>query len=156
MTSAMRFLGSAFALVGLTMTAACPRPVAIDEDLAGEGEGEFAIGEGEGEGEGEPVGDPHAPFRAQPDTSEGLTNTSANLEALLEGGALPGACAAWEADPTDRRKKLLCGKSMFFYEGFGTIGVPTALYDFFGTDARGDTAPCGGLASGAGVPPGTV
>ena len=132
MTSAMRFLGSAFALVGLTMTAACPRPVAIDEDLAGEGEGEFAIGEGEGEGEGEPVGDPHAPFRAQPDTSEGLTNTSANLEALLEGGALPGACAAWEADPTDRRKKLLCGKSMFFYEGFGTIGVPTALYDFFG------------------------
>ena len=70
------------------------------------------------------------PFATQVDTSEGLTNVSADLEALLEHGALPGACAAYEADPNDRRKRLLCGKAMFFYEGFGTIGVPAPLFDF--------------------------
>jgi hypothetical protein len=67
------------------------------------------------------------PFAAQPDTSEGLTNVSADLDALLEHGALRDACAAWQSDPTNRRRKLLCGKSMFFYEGFGTIGVPKPL-----------------------------
>ena len=70
------------------------------------------------------------PFAPMPDTSEGLTNTSADLMALLENGQLEGACAAYEADPQDRRKKLMCGKYMFFYEGFGTIGVPTAIFDF--------------------------
>lgn len=70
------------------------------------------------------------PFAELPDTSEGLTNVSADLEALLENGALEGACDAWQADPTDRKKKLLCGKSMFFYEDFGTGGVPAPLVDF--------------------------
>ena len=76
-----------------------------------------------------PDGDaaPRDPFAPQPDTSEGLTNVSADLDALLERGALPGACAAWKSDPTNRRLKLLCGKWMFFYEGFGTIGFPKAL-----------------------------
>ncbi len=76
-----------------------------------------------------PVNDPFAPL---PDTSEGLLNVSADLEALLEGGELAGACEAYEASPDDRRLKLLCGKSMFFYEGFGTVGVPAAIFDFFG------------------------
>jgi hypothetical protein len=88
-------------------------------------------GEGEGEGEGEPARDPFLP---QPDTSEGLTNTSADLDALLEHGALEGACDAWALDKTNRRQKLLCGKSMFFYEGFGTIGVPKSLLEFFGNE----------------------
>lgn len=73
---------------------------------------------------------PYDPFAPMPDTSEGLTNVSADLEALLENGALEGACGAYEADPTDRRKRLLCGKSMFFYEHFGTGGVPAILVDF--------------------------
>ena len=72
------------------------------------------------------------PFLPQPDNDEGLTNTDVDLDALLEHGALEGACEAWLASPNDRRQKLLCGKSMFFYEGFGTIGVPKALLEFFG------------------------
>ncbi|MEQ1565853.1 MAG: hypothetical protein ABMA64_09470 [Myxococcota bacterium] len=69
------------------------------------------------------------PFAPQPDQSEGLTNVSDDLDALLEHGALNGACDAWEANPGDRRLELLCGKSMFFYEGFGTLGIPTVLID---------------------------
>lgn len=67
------------------------------------------------------------PFAAQPDTSEGLTNVSADLEAVLEHGALATACAESEAAPDDRRLRLLCGKAMFFYEGYGTVGVPEPL-----------------------------
>jgi hypothetical protein len=74
-----------------------------------------------------------APFAPQPDDSEGLTNVDVDLAAVLEHGALEGACDAYAASPTDRQKKLLCGKSMFFYEGFDTVGVPAALLDFFGT-----------------------
>ena len=73
------------------------------------------------------------PFAGRPDTSEGLTNVSADLAELLENGALEGACGAWQSDPSDRRKKLLCGKSMFFYEGFGTVGVPAPIFDFLST-----------------------
>ena len=69
------------------------------------------------------------PFAALPDTAEGLTNTSASLEAVLEWGSLPGACDRYAADPSDRRKELLCGKELFFYESFGTEGVPRGLVD---------------------------
>jgi hypothetical protein len=67
------------------------------------------------------------PFAPQPDTSEGLVNVSADLDAVLEHGALAGACDAWRAAPSDRRAMLLCGKSMFFDEGYGTAGVPTSF-----------------------------
>jgi mono/diheme cytochrome c family protein len=70
------------------------------------------------------------PFAPQPDTSEGLVDVSADLDEVLEHGALEGACDASEADPGDRRKRLLCGKAMFFHEGFGTIGVPRPLLDW--------------------------
>ena len=69
------------------------------------------------------------PFAALPDTGEGLVNTSASLEAVLEFGSLPGACDRYRADPGDRRKELLCGKELFFYESFGTEGVPRGLVD---------------------------
>jgi len=72
------------------------------------------------------------PFAPIPDTSEGLINTSADLEALLEGGTLPGACDRWSGDPADRRDMLLCGKEMFFYEGFDGLGVPVTILDFMG------------------------
>lgn len=93
---------------------------------------------------GGPVGGPEAdldsavdaqrpdPFAAQPDASGGLTNTSASLEAVLEYGALEGACEAWLAAPEDLQLELLCGKSMFFYEGFGAVGLPAPVFDFFG------------------------
>lgn len=77
-------------------------------------------------GSSEPGPDPFAP---QPDTSEGLVNASSDLAAVLENGALAGACAASRAAPGDRRLQLLCGKAMFFSEGFGTIGIPEALVD---------------------------
>jgi hypothetical protein len=69
------------------------------------------------------------PFAPQPDVDEGLTNVSDDLGALLEHGELQGACDRWLADPTDRRQELLCGKSMFFYEGFGTLGIPAVIMD---------------------------
>lgn len=78
------------------------------------------------------------PFAEQPDTSEGLTNVSADLDALLENGALQGACDAYWANPDDSRQKLLCGKSMFFDEGFGTIGIPEAIVDFMGTELEAE------------------
>ena len=71
------------------------------------------------------------PFGPQPNTSEGLTNVSSDLMQVLEGGTLRGACDAYWARVDDgsatRRQRLLCGKEMFFYEGFYTIGVPTVL-----------------------------
>ena len=70
------------------------------------------------------------PFAMRPDTAEGLVNTSSNLNELLEFGALDEACDAWRADPDNRRLKLMCGKWMFFYEGFGTIGIPEPLIDW--------------------------
>lgn len=70
------------------------------------------------------------PFAPLPDESEGLVNVSADLDALLERGALEGACAAFSADPTNRKKRLLCGKWMFFYETFDTGGVPEPIATF--------------------------
>jgi hypothetical protein len=74
------------------------------------------------------------PFAPQPDTSEGLTNVSADLDAVLENGALEGACERYRGGERDRRTKLLCGKSMFFDESFDTGGVPAALVDHLVAD----------------------
>ncbi|HEX9105100.1 MAG TPA: hypothetical protein VF997_22970, partial [Polyangia bacterium] len=59
------------------------------------------------------------------------TDVSSDLGAVLEAGALVGACDRYRAgDPSDRHARLLCGKSMFFYETFGTGGLPTTLVQF--------------------------
>ncbi len=70
-----------------------------------------------------PSGDPN---------SAGLVNASTDLAAVLEGGKLANACNAWFATQGKGtlQQKLLCGKAMFFYESFGTYGVPQALVDF--------------------------
>ena len=73
------------------------------------------------------TGDPFAP---QPDESEGLTNVSADLDALLEHGQLAGACDRYKAGATDRKTMLLCGKWQFFYDPFGTFGMPSSLITF--------------------------
>ncbi len=73
------------------------------------------------------------PFAEGPDTSEGLTNVSSSLNAILENGELTGACERMKANPANRRERLLCGKSMFFDDGFSTIGVPAAIFDFVGS-----------------------
>lgn len=87
-------------------------------------------GSGGTQGTTQPSADPFAP---QTDTSEGLTNVSTDLMAVLEEGNLRGSCDAYwtaVADGGDtRRMRLLCGKEMFFYEGFDTVGVPTVLLE---------------------------
>ena len=46
----------------------------------------------------------------------------------LRGRFLPAAPAAPAREQfCDRRLLLLCGKWMFFYESFGTFGVPSAI-----------------------------
>ncbi|HUS67704.1 MAG TPA: hypothetical protein VMZ28_24380 [Kofleriaceae bacterium] len=74
-------------------------------------------------------------FASPPDSAEGLTNVSDDLEALLEGGALAGACERYrDGDAGDRRARLLCGKEMFFYESFDTVGAPASLIDHLARD----------------------
>src|SRR5690349_9403231 len=76
-----------------------------------------------------------ARFASPPDSAEGLTNVSDDLDALLEGGALAGACDRyWSGDAGDRRARLLCGKEMFFYESFDTVGAPASLVDHLASD----------------------
>src|SRR4051794_31437888 len=80
-----------------------------------------------------PVGandDGKDPLTPLADDSRGLTNVSADLDAILERGALAGACQRYHAGATDEKSRLLCGKSMFFYESFGTGGVPASLVQF--------------------------
>lgn len=73
---------------------------------------------------------PHDPLAAAPapDSASSLTDVGTDLDAVLERGALAGACDKMQLGDTASR--LLCGKSMFFYESFGTVGVPTALARF--------------------------
>lgn len=52
------------------------------------------------------------------------------LEAVLETARLEGACERWEAGQRDEQTKMLCGKWMFFYESFGTVGIPSRLLLF--------------------------
>ena len=75
-----------------------------------------------------PTPDPGADPLAQPPPVSSLTDVDADLQAVLEHGALAGACDRWRAG--DDGARLLCGKWMFFYETFGTGGVPTVLSTF--------------------------
>jgi len=90
-------------------------------------DGGSAAGDDDDEVQVDGGGSVRDPFAALPDTAEGLTNVSADLDAVLERGALSDACTRWRAGGADRRTQLMCGKWMFFYEGFGTAGVPAVL-----------------------------
>lgn len=70
------------------------------------------------------------PFAAPEEDDGGLVNASAELDAVLEKGELAGACERYAKGAKDRRSRLLCGKYLFFYESFGTAGVPAALPRF--------------------------
>jgi mono/diheme cytochrome c family protein len=89
--------------------------------------GDHGGGDPDAAGSGGGGGSQGDPFAAQADTSEGLTNVGADLDAVLEHGALATACAEYAQAPGDRRKRLLCGKAMFFDESFGTAGIPKPL-----------------------------
>ncbi len=77
-----------------------------------------------------PDGGTYDPLAPQPDQSEGLTNVSSDLGAVLENGALAGACDAVDAGTADAKTTLLCGKWKFFYDPLGTSGIPAALVEF--------------------------
>lgn len=81
------------------------------------------------------------PLAQPPDDGAGLTNVSADLDAVLEHGELVGACDRLAAGASDRKTRLLCGKSMFFYEPFGTGGVPTVLAQFLVDNFPDDVGP---------------
>lgn len=53
-----------------------------------------------------------------------------DLTAVLEHEKISAACPRWRDGARDEETKLLCGKWMFFYETFGTIGIPVPLLDF--------------------------
>lgn len=71
----------------------------------------------------------HAP-RRWPTTPSLTHDVDRSLTAVLERTELEGACAALRAGATDATTRLRCGKWMFFYETFGTVGVPSPLLDF--------------------------
>lgn len=78
---------------------------------------------------GEAVDQPEAPSR-WPARQSVTNDVDRDLEALLEYERIDGACDRWEAGERDEETKMLCGKWMFFYETFGTVGIPTALLEF--------------------------
>lgn len=71
-----------------------------------------------------------SPRRFPVDANPVTHDVDRSLAAVLETQALQGACEAVRAGSTDRATRLRCGKWMFFYETFGTVGVPAPLLDF--------------------------
>ncbi|MFL0809677.1 MAG: c-type cytochrome [Agarilytica sp.] len=61
-----------------------------------------------------------------------ITNTSADLETVLENNRFAGACDRYFADPAGASEylTLMCGKWMFFYDGFGASGLPQGLAEY--------------------------
>jgi hypothetical protein len=80
----------------------------------------------------EDAGEPSRPdpFEPQDPPLGGLVNVSADLEEVLERGELEGACDRYFGGQRDERTHLLCGKWMFFYEGFDGPGVPGPIFQF--------------------------
>lgn len=67
-----------------------------------------------------------------PVASLALNDTTSDLNLLLERGKLEGACERYDRAPASASPYLtkLCGKWMFFYEGFALQGVPRPLVTF--------------------------
>ena len=100
---------------------------ANDDTDTGDGD----VGDGDTEGGTSSGSTPTPdPFKRWEVSNEGLVNTSFNLNEMMEFGELDGSCDAWRADRSNRRLKLMCGKWMFFYEGFGTLGIPEPIVDW--------------------------
>lgn len=72
-----------------------------------------------------------APTRwPEPEEPRVTHDVDRDLSAVLEREKLEGACEAYRNGQTDRTTKMRCGKWMFFYETFGTVGIPTVLLEF--------------------------
>jgi hypothetical protein len=53
-----------------------------------------------------------------------------DLREVLQRKSIADACTRYNAGDHSYATELACGKYLFFYEHFGTIGVPTAMYRF--------------------------
>jgi hypothetical protein len=71
-----------------------------------------------------------APKRWPPSANPSTHDVDVDLAAVLEAQSLAGACEAVKNGASDQLTRLRCGKWMFFYETFGTTGVPIPLLDF--------------------------
>jgi len=56
-------------------------------------------------------------------------DVDADLLRVLEREQLAGACEAYRAGDESEATRLRCGKWMFFYESFGTVGIPSHLLE---------------------------
>jgi len=65
-----------------------------------------------------------------PDTGAEPLDVGRDLRAVLQYEETRDACQRYEAGHKDRRTTLLCGKWLFFYETFGSDGVPSAIPKF--------------------------
>lgn len=98
----------------------------MDDGDAPDDDGEDSGLDGDGQDE-DPQ--PLTIFEPSGEFDGGLTNVSSDVLQILEGGSLAGACDQWRLDPSDPVLELRCGKWMFFYETFGTEGVPVGFVD---------------------------
>lgn len=81
-----------------------------------------------------------------PAGSLSLTNTSTDLKQVLEYGQTFGACDRYfdninDAAVATEYLKLMCGKDMFFYEGFELLGVPEPMVDIVLNNAPNTMGP---------------
>lgn len=77
-----------------------------------------------------PSGAYASPPRRWADEARVTHDVDRDLTRVLERERLRGSCQRWSAGERDEETKLLCGKWMFFYETFGTVGIPTPLLTF--------------------------
>ena len=126
----MRSLASLSLVVGITVAACSSASSNVDAPAAPIPGADASTGTGPSTPQAEAGAVEGGPFAVQPDDGEGLVNESSDLDQLLERGTLATACARYAAGARDRRSTLLCGKAMFFDEGFGTVGVPKPIVTF--------------------------
>lgn len=70
-------------------------------------------------------------MRAPGDPARAPTvDVGVELSDVLETARLVGACEAYAEGARDRATVLQCGKWMYFYETFGTAGIPSRLLRF--------------------------
>src|SRR5579863_1180998 len=69
-----------------------------------------------------------------PRSRSSLVDVSRDLEAVMQEGEGRDACTRYRAARRDRETELLCGKWMFFFETFGTAGVPAAIPKYLVTN----------------------
>ena len=66
-----------------------------------------------------------------PHESNATRDVDRDLGRVLELEVIKDACKQYRDGDHSERTRLRCGKWMFFYESFGTVGIPSHLLEFF-------------------------